>query len=98
MREVLEVLARPVVRRKFATVSGIPMFRVVGLLADAEVVAVGAVEAVSRDPKDDVFLATVTLARADYLVTKDLDLLVLQNHAGTEIIDTRTFARLLESR
>jgi uncharacterized protein len=41
---------------------------------------------VCRDPKDDVFLELATLARADFLVTGDKDLLVLGAYGHTKII------------
>ena len=50
----------------------------------------------SRDPKDDKFLATAVRAGADYLVSEDQDLLVLGEHEGVEIVDAVTFLRLIE--
>jgi predicted nucleic acid-binding protein len=55
------------------------------------------VAAVSRDPKDDVFLATAKAGHATYLVTEDNDLLVLGSYEGTRIVDAATFLRLLET-
>lgn len=41
---------------------------------------------IARDPKDDVVLATVKAARADFLVTGDDDLLSIATFAGTAIV------------
>jgi hypothetical protein len=39
-----------------------------------------------RDPKDDKFLALAASGKADYIVTGDQDLLVLQLYMKTRII------------
>ncbi len=41
---------------------------------------------VCRDPKDNKFLECAALAKADYLIAGDKDLLVLGSYAGTRII------------
>ena len=40
----------------------------------------------SRDPDDNVFVATAVTARAAFLVTQDRDLLVLQKPFGVEVV------------
>ncbi len=40
----------------------------------------------SRDPKDNLFVATAVAARAAFLVTQDRDLLVLEKPFGVQII------------
>lgn len=50
---------------------------------------------VSRDPDDDVVLATAVAANATAIVTGDLDLLVLQRYRGIEIVTPRNFLSLL---
>ena len=45
----------------------------------------------SRDPKDDPFLACALAARAQYLVTRDNDLLALGKPFGIEIITPMRF-------
>jgi len=52
----------------------------------------------SRDPKDDVFLATAVAAEAEYLVSEDQDLLVLGEYEGVKIVNTLSFLRVLEQR
>lgn len=94
--EVLEVLHRSELRRKFRTLAGRDIEEVLALLAGAEGVEIGESPAVSRDPKDDKFLATAAAADADYLVTEDEDLLVLEEYQGTKIDTMASFIRILE--
>lgn len=49
----------------------------------------------SRDPDDDVIIATAVAGQADYLVTGDIDLLALGNHQGVRIVAPRQFLDLL---
>jgi len=51
----------------------------------------------SRDAKDDPFLACALASRAEFIVTKDKDLLVLEKPFGIEIVTPREFYRTLES-
>jgi len=44
-----------------------------------------------RDPKDNKFLDVAIASYADYLITGDDDLLVLENIGNTSIITPRTF-------
>lgn len=50
---------------------------------------------VSRDAKDDKFLACAVEAKADYIVTGDEDLLVLKDYEGIKIITPREFVDIL---
>ncbi|MGI8690720.1 MAG: putative toxin-antitoxin system toxin component, PIN family [Thermomicrobiales bacterium] len=93
--EVLDVLRRPAVVRLFKTLPGRDVAAIVAILTDAEFVEVREIPAVSRDPKDDKFLATAVLAGADYLVSEDQDLLVLQEYSGVRIVNAATFLSLL---
>jgi predicted nucleic acid-binding protein len=52
---------------------------------------------VSRDVKDNKFLAAAEAAKADYLVSEDRDLLDLDEHQGTRIIPAHEFLRSLDS-
>lgn len=51
----------------------------------------------SRDAKDDPFLACALASRAEFIVTKDKDLLALEKPFGVEILTPREFYRRLES-
>jgi len=50
---------------------------------------------ISRDPDDDKFLACAKAVKAEYLVTEDKDLLVLQEYKGTRICQPAEFITLL---
>lgn len=52
---------------------------------------------VSRDPKDDVFLACAAACTADFLVTGDDDLLSINEYRGTKIIKPSQFLDILTS-
>jgi putative PIN family toxin of toxin-antitoxin system len=54
------------------------------------------IPAVTRDPKDDYLLAYAVVGEADYLVTGDKDLLILENVGNMKIIKPADFAALLE--
>lgn len=96
--EVLEVLRRPELTRRFRSLEARDVPRVVDLLSGAEIVEMQSIPAVCRDPKDDKFIATVLAAGADYLVTEDDDLLVLGEYSGTLIINAATFASILSGQ
>lgn len=46
---------------------------------------------VSRDIKDDKFLACAVEAKADYIITGDKDLLILKKYEGIQILTPREF-------
>jgi len=50
-----------------------------------------------RDPDDDMVLACVRAAAVQYLVTRDKDLLVLQQYEGITIITPEAFLALLRA-
>lgn len=54
------------------------------------------IPAVTRDPKDDYLLVYAVVGEADYLVTGDKDLLVLESVGSLAIIRPADFATLLE--
>jgi uncharacterized protein len=93
--EILEVLHRPELRSKFRGLEGLDVAAVIALLGQAAAVDVPSIPPLSRDPKDDKFLATAAAARADYLVSEDQDLLVLEQYQGVKLVDAATFLRVI---
>lgn len=93
VREVLEVIARPELIRRFEALPERNAAAVIGMLRDARVVAFdeSSIPRVCRDPKDDKFLATAHAAMASVLVTEDKDLLDIQEYEGVTIINAVTF-------
>lgn len=95
--EYLEVIRRPELTRKYRSVATRDPHAVLDWLARAEVVELVEIPAVSRDPKDDPFLATAVAGAAAYLVSEDRDLLVLGSHAGIPIITGAMFLSILDN-
>lgn len=52
------------------------------------------IEKVCRDPFDDYVLAAAVSGKADYIITADKDLLVLEKHRGIAIIRPKDFAAI----
>jgi uncharacterized protein len=50
-----------------------------------------------RDPNDDMILACAIAAGADYLVTRDKDLLALGTHEAVRVIKPEAFLQVLRS-
>ncbi len=96
--EILDVLHRPELTAKFRSLTGMDLARVIDILGQAEIVEAPAIPAVSRDAKDDKFLATALAAGAEYLVTEDEDLLVIGEYEGVRIVDAATFLTILEEQ
>jgi putative PIN family toxin of toxin-antitoxin system len=96
IREILEVLQRPEITNKIRFVSGMDTRRVLNLLSQAELVELSSIPPqVSRDPKDDKFLATAVLGEADYVVSEDRDLLDVGEYQGMKIVNVATFLKIL---
>jgi putative PIN family toxin of toxin-antitoxin system len=98
--EVLEVLNRPSVRNKFPQITDDQVEIVEAILVAAAQVEIKPEDIlpICRDPKDDIFLACAKAAHADYLVSEDQDLLVLENYAGAKIVNVPAFLAALEGR
>ncbi|MCW5881430.1 MAG: putative toxin-antitoxin system toxin component, PIN family [Anaerolineae bacterium] len=96
--ELLSVITRPRVQAKFPHLVQLDYGTVLALFAQAEVVEPDAIPAIARDADDDKILACAQFAEADYLVTEDLDLLVLKTYQGTHICAPLDFIAVLEQR
>lgn len=93
--ELLEVLRRDELRRLFRTLVGRDPATVVQIALAAQTIELGDIPRVSRDPKDDKFLATARAGRAAYLVSEDGDLLDLGAYAGIQILSVMAFLSVL---
>lgn len=94
--EILEVLQRPKMTAKFHTLFDRDIKRVLQIISQAEVVEISDIPKVSRDVKDDKFLATAKAANADYLISADRDLLDLKEYQGIKIITAEDFLNTIE--
>ena len=92
-----EVFSRPSLARKLNGIVGLDREAVIRVIEAATYVEPEHTPAVSRDPKDDKFLAAAMAATADYLVSEDNDLLVLGTYNATEIVTAAAFLRVLDA-
>ena len=94
-QELQNVLLRPRLRAKYPTLTPMLIERVMSILDAGLFVHPVDIPSVSRDPKDDIFLATARLSEAQYLVTEDQDLLVLHPYGTLQIINVLKFWTIL---
>jgi len=94
--EVKDVLNRPKLRRKFNKLTDEIVDRVLAVLDSGTQVTPLEIPEVSRDPKDDIFLATAVSAKAKIIVSEDNDLLVLNPYKDIRIVTALDFLELLE--
>ena len=99
-KEILDVFTRSKIRKKFPQINDVTLAGIQATFSRAEHVELSEadIKPVSRDPKDDMFLACAKAAEADYLVSEDNDLLVLGSYEGTRIVNALEFPAILESR
>lgn len=90
--ELVEVLQRPKFKKYF---SGVAIEQLIVLLHEkVEWVDVASHFNDCRDEKDNFLLDLAVSGRANYLITGDEDLLVLNPFHGLEIIDYRSFQNI----
>jgi hypothetical protein len=93
--EIQDVLTRPALRAKFPHLDDAITDTIMTLLDDADWIVLPEVPAVSRDPKDDIFLATAKVGAADYLVSEDNDLLELNPYGKIQVINGLAFLKVV---
>ncbi|MBI3283048.1 putative toxin-antitoxin system toxin component, PIN family [Candidatus Curtissbacteria bacterium] len=98
LTEILEVLGRPEIESKFSPNAAVDFRKLLDFLSRAFAVELEDIPNVSRDVKDDMFLATALAGQADYLVSEDEDLLVVGKYQGVKIVNCRQFADILEAK
>lgn len=96
--ELLEVIHRPELTRKYRSLGEVHMKRVLDLVSQAELVETSGARARSRDPKDDIFIETAISGRAHCIVSEDKDLLSLEKVEGIPILNTMSFLEWIESQ
>ena len=95
LEEILDVLSRDELTVKFSALKDFDLARVLDIVSQAEVVDPAAIHRGSRDPGDDKFLAAARAAEAGYLVSEDLDLLVLAQSDHARIVRCEEFLAVL---
>ncbi len=94
LAEITTLLRRPKFRKHFTT-DDIEEFLSL-LYKSAQVVAVHHTIKDCRDKKDNFLLETAIRGKADYIVTGDKDLLILNPYRGKEIIGFREFENIIK--
>jgi len=94
--EYLDVLLRPQLVRRFTAIAELDTASVFALLARTVVVRPDSIPRISRDPKDDMVLATAAAGHAAYIVSEDRDLLDLGAHGETRIVGAAEFLAILD--
>src|SRR3989344_4822083 len=96
IKEILEVLKRPELTSKFHTLKKMNYNKIFKILSNAQSVEISNIPEISRDPKDNIFIATAVVAEAHYLISEDKDLLDLKEYKEIKIINTEKFVQILE--
>lgn len=94
LRELTEVTSRPKFHQKIKPQR---RDRLVRLIKDkATVIQLPSeIPAICRDPDDDMYLMCAKIAKADFIVTGDPDLLSLAEYEGVKIITAAKFLKIL---
>ena len=95
LAEIIEVLKRPELTSRFSAIRGIDAESIIEILTQAEIVMPEGEPQVSRDVKDNKFIAAAEASNADYLVSEDRDLLDIVKHKDTLIVTAREFLEIL---
>jgi putative PIN family toxin of toxin-antitoxin system len=88
--ELMDVIDRPYLARLIAPAARV---YVVALMARSEMVAITKQITECRDPKDDKFLELAVNGGADFIITGDNDLLVLNPFRDIMIVAPATFVQ-----
>jgi len=94
--EVLDVLHRSGLRRRFPQIDQVAVERALAIIEKAEVVEPTQRLSVCRDPADDKFFECAVAASAQYIVTEDQDILAVGEYRGAKPITAEDFMLLLE--
>ena len=95
LEEIATVLRRPKFRRHFSTDDIEELLSL--LYKSARIVEIHHTIKDCRDEKDNFLLETAIRGRADYLVTGDKDLLVLNPYRGKKIIGFKEFENIVKA-
>ena len=98
LEELVDVLNRPRLRRKYHLTSHDIQTVVSLLLLRGEAITPTERITVCRDPRDDKFLEVAVAGQADALVSGDEDLLVLHPFRGIPIVPPAEFLKMLDER
>lgn len=99
LTEIGRVLEYPRIRKRYryadeAATEYVALLRIVSQV----VTDLPKIKSIVRDPNDDMIIACASKAGADYIVTRDKDLLTLGSYKGIQIVSPEGFVRLLKER
>lgn len=95
LAELFRVISRPKIT---ATVSLDDIDELLTLIQDkALFIDLNSIPVVSRDPKDNIFLACAIDSKSEFLVSGDQDLLCLSEYKDTKIVTPAQFLEILKS-
>jgi len=89
--EYMRIINRPKLVRKDHQVETRDLPAILEIIAKATVVQPVDTPAVCRDPEDDTFLAAAKDGSAQFIVTKDMDLLDLGSYEGIQFVRAEAF-------
>ena len=95
LKEIIEVTARPKLKKYFSTSKVNELIDFLEIFA--EKYETDSIHFLSRDPKDNFLIDLAHFSNADFLVTGDKDLLVLNPFKSTQILSPAHFEKLIKS-
>ncbi|MBI2914164.1 MAG: putative toxin-antitoxin system toxin component, PIN family [Chloroflexi bacterium] len=95
VKEILDVLHRSSLRRRFPQIDDVAVDRALAVLERAEVVTPREPVSVCRDPNDDKFFECALAGRAEYIVSEDKDILATGEFQGIKTVSASAFLSLL---
>ncbi|HEY8767295.1 MAG TPA: putative toxin-antitoxin system toxin component, PIN family [Dehalococcoidia bacterium] len=93
--EILTVLYRSELRKKFPQIDEIAIGRVLALFEQAGVVEQTEKLRVCRDPTDDKFFECAKAGAAGYIISEDRDILDVGEYDGIQTVSAARFMELL---
>jgi hypothetical protein len=99
VEELIHVLSYPRISKHLKLTEG-EMATILTTLLSKAAVTPGHLQlpGVTRDPKDDAIVACAKEGEADYIISGDQDLLILDDYDDVQIVTPRRFVEILESR
>jgi putative PIN family toxin of toxin-antitoxin system len=94
LTEYVETIHRPELFTRYTPHAVQALFE---YFSHADILELKNIPSVSRDPGDDMVIATAVHGGADYLVSEDKDLLDLQRVEDVTIVNAREFLKILTS-
>ena len=98
IEEILEVVYRSSLRKKYTSMTEIRIEEMLDIIEGAKNAVPKTPIAICRDPNDDRFLECAVEGKVDYLVSADKDLLDMKEYKEIKIISGSEFLKILLER